>query len=117
MQLLDLNYDRKKIRDSSQFKFFDFNMTEHKSRPDELIIYTDGSSRGNPGRGGYGAILNWNGKMKELSDSIYEGALAFLKAEYRLLTIPVAKPAMIFVPAPVLDFCTIARIGFLPRPV
>jgi ribonuclease HI len=42
-------------------------MTENKSRPDELIIYTDGSSRGNPGRGGYGAILNWNGKMKELS--------------------------------------------------
>jgi ribonuclease HI len=34
---------------------------------DELIIYTDGSSRGNPGPGGYGAILNWNGKKKELS--------------------------------------------------
>ncbi|RYF99423.1 MAG: ribonuclease HI [Chitinophagaceae bacterium] len=33
----------------------------------ELIIYTDGSSRGNPGPGGYGAILNWNGKKKELS--------------------------------------------------
>ncbi|MAB95305.1 MAG: sodium-translocating pyrophosphatase, partial [Flavobacteriales bacterium] len=28
-----------------------------------------------------------NGKMKEISDHIYEGALAFLKAEYRLLTI------------------------------
>jgi ribonuclease HI len=33
----------------------------------ELIIYTDGSSRGNPGPGGYGAILNWNGKLKEIS--------------------------------------------------
>ncbi|MET0243653.1 MAG: ribonuclease HI [Flavitalea sp.] len=33
----------------------------------ELIIYTDGSSRGNPGPGGYGVILNWNGKKKELS--------------------------------------------------
>jgi ribonuclease HI len=33
----------------------------------ELIIYTDGSSRGNPGPGGYGAILNWGGKIKELS--------------------------------------------------
>ena len=31
--------------------------------------------------------------------------------------IPVAKPAMIFVPAPVLDFSTILRIGFLPNPV
>jgi K(+)-stimulated pyrophosphate-energized sodium pump len=28
-----------------------------------------------------------NGKMKEISDHIYEGALAFLKAEYRLLTL------------------------------
>ena len=28
-----------------------------------------------------------NGKMKEISDHIYEGALAFLKAEYRLLAI------------------------------
>ncbi len=28
-----------------------------------------------------------NGKMKEISDHIYEGALAFLKAEYKLLTI------------------------------
>jgi len=28
-----------------------------------------------------------DGKMKEISDYIYEGALAFLKAEYRLLTV------------------------------
>lgn len=33
----------------------------------ELIIYTDGSSRGNPGPGGYGAILMWGSKAKELS--------------------------------------------------
>jgi len=32
-----------------------------------LTIYTDGSARGNPGRGGYGAILIWNGKIKEIS--------------------------------------------------
>ena len=30
-------------------------MTEKKAHP--LVIYTDGSSRGNPGNGGYGAIL------------------------------------------------------------
>lgn len=30
-------------------------------------IYTDGSSRGNPGRGGYGAILIWGKIKKELS--------------------------------------------------
>ncbi|MFM2363400.1 MAG: hypothetical protein RLZZ316_2302 [Bacteroidota bacterium] len=33
----------------------------------QLIIYTDGSSRGNPGPGGYGAILKWGGVEKELS--------------------------------------------------
>src|ERR1700759_4098877 len=33
----------------------------------ELVIYTDGSSRGNPGPGGYGTILFWGGHRKELS--------------------------------------------------
>jgi ribonuclease HI len=33
----------------------------------ELIIYTDGASRGNPGPGGYGAILKWGEHSKELS--------------------------------------------------
>ena len=31
--------------------------------------------------------------------------------------IPVARPAIIFVPAPVLDCCTIFKIGDLPSPV
>ena len=33
----------------------------------QLIIYTDGSSRGNPGPGGYGVILKWGTVEKELS--------------------------------------------------
>ncbi len=33
----------------------------------QLIIYTDGAARGNPGPGGYGAILMWGDKRKELS--------------------------------------------------
>lgn len=33
----------------------------------ELIIYTDGSSRGNPGPGGYGAVLHWGNTIKEIS--------------------------------------------------
>lgn len=33
----------------------------------EVIIYTDGSSRGNPGPGGYGAILMYGPKARELS--------------------------------------------------
>src|SRR5947208_6953924 len=32
-----------------------------------LIIYTDGASRGNPGPGGYGAILKWGSVEKEIS--------------------------------------------------
>lgn len=32
-----------------------------------VSIYTDGSSRGNPGRGGYGAILIWGNIKRELS--------------------------------------------------
>ena len=33
----------------------------------QLIIYTDGSSRGNPGPGGYGAVLHWGDTIKEIS--------------------------------------------------
>ncbi len=33
----------------------------------QLIIYTDGSSRGNPGPGGFGAILLYGDKRKEIS--------------------------------------------------
>jgi ribonuclease HI len=33
----------------------------------ELKIYTDGAARGNPGPGGYGAILIWGNVRKELS--------------------------------------------------
>lgn len=32
-----------------------------------LLIYTDGAARGNPGPGGYGVILMWGDKIKELS--------------------------------------------------
>jgi ribonuclease HI len=38
-------------------------MINHKG----LTIYTDGAARGNPGRGGYGAILMWKGESKEIS--------------------------------------------------
>ncbi len=31
------------------------------------MIYTDGAARGNPGPGGYGAVLLWGDKKKELS--------------------------------------------------
>lgn len=33
----------------------------------EVILYTDGACSGNPGPGGWGALLIWNGKEKVLS--------------------------------------------------
>ncbi len=33
----------------------------------QIVIYTDGASRGNPGPGGYGAVLIWGEVKKELS--------------------------------------------------
>lgn len=34
----------------------------------DIIIYTDGSARGNPGPGGYGAVLKSGSHRKELSE-------------------------------------------------
>ena len=33
-----------------------------------IKIYADGSSKGNPGKGGYGVILSYKGVIKELSE-------------------------------------------------
>ncbi len=33
-----------------------------------ITIYTDGSSRGNPGRGGYGTVMLYKGHRKELTE-------------------------------------------------
>jgi ribonuclease HI len=33
----------------------------------QLIIHTDGAARGNPGPGGYGAVLHWGSTYKEIS--------------------------------------------------
>ena len=40
---------------------------EGKSQMKKVEIYTDGACSGNPGPGGWGAILVWNGHEKELS--------------------------------------------------
>ena len=43
-----------------------------KSRSFKIVslieIYTDGSSRGNPGPGGYGIVFSYNGNEKEISE-------------------------------------------------
>ncbi len=36
--------------------------------PHDIIIYTDGAASGNPGPGGYGAVLQAGAHYKELSD-------------------------------------------------
>ena len=40
-----------------------------KGSMDKIIIYTDGSARGNPGPGGFGAILIWGEKVKEIAEA------------------------------------------------
>jgi len=37
------------------------------SSKNEIVIYTDGACSGNPGPGGWGAVLLWEGKEKEVS--------------------------------------------------
>lgn len=60
----------------------------------EILIFTDGSARGNPGPGGWGAIVIADGKARELGGSDAHttnnkmelmgaiGALEFVKKEY-----------------------------------
>ncbi|HBR32361.1 MAG TPA: ribonuclease HI [Clostridiales bacterium] len=38
----------------------------------KVNIYTDGACRGNPGAGGYGVILEYDGREKELSEGFAE---------------------------------------------
>lgn len=36
-------------------------------KPDKIVIYTDGACSGNPGPGGWGAVLMWGEHRKELA--------------------------------------------------
>ena len=38
----------------------------------EVTVYTDGACSGNPGPGGWGALLMWNGREKALSGGVLE---------------------------------------------
>ncbi len=37
-----------------------------------VVAYTDGACSGNPGPGGWGAVLSWNGRQRELSGGEHE---------------------------------------------
>ncbi len=51
---------------------------------DEVIIYTDGACSGNPGKGGWGAILMYGESLKEIS-----GALPMTTNNQMELTAPI----------------------------
>ncbi|MFN5792747.1 MAG: RNase H family protein, partial [Burkholderiales bacterium] len=36
------------------------------AKPQEVIVHTDGACKGNPGPGGWGAVLSYAGVEKEL---------------------------------------------------
>ena len=40
--------------------------------PEKVTIYTDGACSGNPGPGGWGAVLSYKGKVKEISGAELE---------------------------------------------
>ena len=42
-------------------------MSDPDRRRDAVDIYTDGACSGNPGPGGWGALLRWRGRTRELS--------------------------------------------------
>jgi ribonuclease HI len=65
-------------------------MEIHKNIMDKIYIYTDGSSRGNPGPGGYGVVMKFKGKVKELS----QGYIHTTNNRMELLAIIVALEAI-----------------------
>ena len=42
-------------------------MEEDKTPSPEVVIYTDGACVGNPGPGGYGVVLKFGSRIRELS--------------------------------------------------
>ena len=45
---------------------------EENDNLDTVLIYTDGACSGNPGKGGWGAVLIYNGVEKQISGASYE---------------------------------------------
>ena len=42
-------------------------MSARKNKEEQVVIYTDGACSGNPGPGGWGAVLLYRGRRRELS--------------------------------------------------
>jgi ribonuclease HI len=41
-------------------------LTEQEGSAGRVVIHTDGACSGNPGPGGWGAILEWGGRLREI---------------------------------------------------
>ena len=52
---------------------------------DEVIIYTDGACSGNPGNGGWGAVLIYGDIKKEISEIDYKVGKMYVCGQYRSL--------------------------------
>ncbi len=63
--------------------------------PDLVWLYTDGACSGNPGPGGWGAILRWRGHEKEISGGDAEKAVEYRRRaeELRQLAATFKNPA------------------------
>ena len=55
-----------------------------------IVIYTDGSAKGNPGKGGYGIVMKYKDKRKEIS----EGFRLTTNNRMELLSVIVALEAL-----------------------
>lgn len=51
---------------------FNFSHEKENDKLDTVLIYTDGACSGNPGKGGWGAILIYNNVEKRISGASYE---------------------------------------------
>ena len=63
----------------------------------KVILYTDGSSRGNPGPGGYGAVLRYTGPAGTLHErELSQGYATTTNNRMELLGVIVALEAPVF---------------------
>jgi ribonuclease HI len=58
--------DRVKAADASPSKSAEAKSADKPAATKQIVAYTDGACRGNPGPGGWGALLQWNGHRREL---------------------------------------------------
>lgn len=47
-------------------------MSKKNNKKKTVIVFTDGACSGNPGPGGWGALLQWGGKERELTGSAHD---------------------------------------------